>query len=63
MSEEWTVRDEWRVTGEPGKGYPPYHFVFDDEDEARAFVAAMRKWDDGPHLEHRQVAETAWEPA
>lgn len=82
MSEAGTF-EQWMVTGEPGHGYPSYRFVWglptgkapgrDDgrtaEDEARAFVAAIRSaelrgmWEDGPYLHHRTVTVGEWEPA
>lgn len=63
--------EEWRATGNPGGGYPPYEFTWspmlnphlgDPERGARAFAAAMSdKWDDGPHLRRRTVTVTGWE--
>lgn len=70
--------EEWRVTGTPGKGYPPYSFTWspgvdrfpradDPEREARGFVALFEDsgttWADGPHLHKRTVTVTDWEPA
>lgn len=58
---------EWRVTGDPGHGYPPYDFVWserhghtDPEDGARRFAAAMVDWVDGPYLSRRTVREWPW---
>jgi hypothetical protein len=71
-SERGVSREEWRVTGEPGQGYPPYSFTFgsptrlamgEDEDpeaSARASIAGIA-WDDGPHLWKRTIIETPWE--
>lgn len=68
------VVHEWRITGEPGRGtYPHYEFTFRSGDErwptpdlaetaAREFVEKMQGWDDGPHLSHRTVTYTDWEP-
>lgn len=59
--------EEWRVTGDPGKGYPWYRFTFSSdryetpEEAARGYVGAMRDWIDGPHLDHRTVTYGAWE--
>jgi hypothetical protein len=68
-----TTFEEWRVTGDPGEGYPPYAFTFSpkrgDEDPASAARGFMRlvvqhgRWPDGPHLHRRTVAMTDWEPA
>lgn len=64
--------EEWRVTGDPGGGFPPYEFVWspqrnpqlgDSGHEARGFVdlvAAHGGWPDGPHLSRRIVATTPW---
>jgi hypothetical protein len=65
--------DEWRVTGDPGDGFPPYNFTWsplrndlgDPETEARAFVALIHshgRWPDGPHLHRRTMTVTDWEP-
>lgn len=59
--------EEWRVMGDPGKGYPPYRFTFSSdryvtpEAAARGYIEAMKDWVDGPHLEHRTITYTAWE--
>jgi hypothetical protein len=59
--------DEWRVTGEPGHGYPSYRFTFrsdsheDPEASARKFAELGVDWADGPHLSHRTVTYSAWE--
>ena len=71
-----TTYEEWRVTGEPGHGFPTYDFTYslrsnprgkDPEAAARAFMAHLNgvvdSWDDGPHLSHRTVTEGDWEPA
>ena len=55
------VVDEWRVTGDPGPGYPPYVYVWTDEKPARTFADEMRGWVDGPHLHHRTVTYGPWE--
>jgi hypothetical protein len=68
--------EEWRVTGLPGQGYPPYAFTWsllrnphlgDPETGARGFMATIpaftEHWEDGPHLSHRTVTVTAWEDA
>ena len=48
MTEPAGLFEEWRVTGQPGSGYPPYEYVWsrritpdlaDPEAPARAFVA------------------------
>lgn len=69
---------EWRVTGDPGHGFPAYEFVWsryagpvehrqNPEAAARAFVGLMHSedhtpWVDGPHLSRRTVTRTQWEP-
>lgn len=67
--------DEWRVTGDPGRGYGEYGFTWsaargdaDPEKSARGFIARIRdarhpEWADGPHLSRRSVTVTEWEPA
>lgn len=56
--------DEWRITGDPGDGFPPYRFTFrsdeyeDPEASARKFCELSAKW---AHLSHRTVTYTAWE--
>lgn len=70
------VRDvvhEWRITGDPGEGYPPYNFLFRSDDirwqgdaaelNARAQLAIMAEhgdWRDGPYLHHRTVTYGPW---
>ena len=72
-----TTYEEWRVTGDPGHGFPPYSFVWslrdnphlgDPEAAARSLMANLAvprvnwiPWDDGPHLSHRTVTEGDWE--
>ena len=66
-----TTYEEWRVTGNPGEGFPPYTFTFspirgdqDPEKSARGFVALVRDvsdWADGPHLHWRTVTVTDWQ--
>jgi hypothetical protein len=63
---------EWRVTGDPGHGYPRYGFTWspdrgdgDPEASARGFLALITdqhhaEWVDGPHLHSRQVTRTEW---
>lgn len=74
MSDEATTYEEWRVTGDPGEGYPPYQFTWspvnghdDPEGSARGFLALLDSvhdlWRDGPHLHHRTVTATAWRAA
>lgn len=64
--------EEWRVTGEPGHGYPTYSFTFsgdrydNPETSARKFIelhetVTATPWTDGPHLSYRTVTYTAWE--
>lgn len=59
--------EEWRVTGDPGHGYPPYRFTFRSdryetpEEAARKFCELGQDWADGPHLAHRTITYTAWE--
>lgn len=67
-----TTFEEWRVTGDPGDGYPPYEFTWspfrnpqlgEPEACARSFAALVDqhgRWPDGPHLEHRTVTVTEW---
>lgn len=70
-----TTREEWRVTGSPGQGFPLYDFTFgnptrlamgedgDPEAAARAFMAPILQrgtWVDGPHLSMRSITETDW---
>jgi hypothetical protein len=68
-----TTYEEWRVTGEPGNGYPAYDFTWsrrqtpdqDPEKAARSFIELIADgigWQDGPHLSRRTVTETEWEP-
>lgn len=63
------VVHEWRVTGEPGDGYPSYSFTWRSDDDrwptpkqaeaaARLFVSRVAPWDEGPHLHHRTVTYT-----
>lgn len=65
--------EEWRVTGDPGHGFPYYGFTWspdrnpqlgDPETAARTFVAGIAKlptrWVDGPHLSMRQVKRSKW---
>jgi hypothetical protein len=62
--------EEWRVTGDPGEGFPPYTFTFspirgDDDPEAAArkfvkLVFSHGRWPDGPHLHKRTVTVTDW---
>lgn len=66
--------EEWRVTGDPGHGYPPYEFTWstwtdpdrDPGQAARAFISEVADhkggWVDGPHLSRRTVTVTEWEP-
>lgn len=68
-----TTHEEWRVTGDPGGGWPPYGFTWsaargpnlgNPEAEARGFVALVASlggWPDGPHLHRRTVTVTEWE--
>lgn len=60
-----TSRVEWRVTGDPGPGYPPYAFTFETETQAQGFVSLHRStgtpWADGLHIERRRVTETPWQ--
>lgn len=66
MGDQPRTIDEWRITGNPGHGYPPYWFTFygdvyeDPEASARKFCELARDWADGPHLSHRTVTYTAW---
>lgn len=67
--------EEWRVTGDPGGGFPPYNFVWspfrnpglgEGEAEARGFMKLIEShggWPDGPHLHHRTLTVTEWEAA
>lgn len=68
------IFEEWRVTGDPGEGYPKYDFVYspdrnphlgDPEQMARKFMAMLAErtppWLDGPHLSKRVVRRTQWE--
>lgn len=64
---------EWRVTGDPGGGFPPYDFTWspfrnphlgDAEAGARGFISLIAShdgWPDGPHLQKRTVTVTDWE--
>lgn len=64
--------EEWRVTGEPGHGYPTYDFVWspiinpqlgDPREAALTFIEKIRlrdDWADGPRLSHRTVTITNW---
>lgn len=67
-----TTYEEWRVTGDPGEGFPPYEFVWSPlrnpdhatEGEARGFVRLIESvggWPDGPHLHKRTVTVTEWQ--
>jgi hypothetical protein len=67
-----TTYSEWRITGDPGEGYPPYTFTFspqrgddDPEGSARRFMDLTtdvhhKPWRDGPHLHHRTVTVSEW---
>ena len=75
--EEWRVTGQPNAFR--GVEFPPYEFVWslrinphlgDPEQAAREFVAGMARhadrcgtWTDGPHLHHRTVTVTDWEPA
>lgn len=65
---------EWRVTGEPGPGYPSYSYVWRSSDErwpspeeaeaaARKFAEVFSPWVEGPFIHHRTVTYTDWEDA
>lgn len=60
--------EEWFVFGEPGPGYPTYRFMWrsdeyaDPEAAARAFIEFATSWVEGPHLDHRTVTYSEWEP-
>ncbi|GAB1642551.1 hypothetical protein [Krasilnikovia sp. MM14-A1259] len=68
-----TTYEEWRVTGDPGAGFPKYDFTWspernpdlgDPETGARKFVALIAScggWPDGPHLQRRTKTVTEWE--
>lgn len=69
-----TSYEEWRVTGDPGGGFPAYSFTWspvrgdvDPERTARGFVRLVEDvaevWADGPHLHRRTVTVTEWEEA
>jgi len=70
VAQPGVTREQWRVTGEPGGGFPPYSFTWprpgvpeDAEQAARHFIApilARGDWADGPHLSRRTVYEGAW---
>lgn len=62
---------EWRVTGEPGPGYPSYTFVYspdrnprlgDPETAAREAMNVPIPWTAGPHLSMRWVVRGPWTP-
>lgn len=61
-------RRQWRVAGDPGQPYRPYHYVPtgpDGEERARAFIALLKKagrvpWLDGPNLHYRHTYEGPW---
>lgn len=67
-----TTYEEWRVTGDPGGGFPLYEFTWspmrnshlgDPEAGARGFVALIESvggWPEGPYLSHRTVTVTEW---
>lgn len=73
---EWRV---WGEPGTLGPNteerYPSYGFTYRDDDKrwpgeaaeltARLFIERMGdgSWEDGPHLAHRTVTYTDWEPA
>jgi hypothetical protein len=68
-SEDSVTYEEWRVTGDPGNGYPPYDFVWsrrvnpqlgEPEAAARAFMAHPWNWDGGPTLSRRTVVVGPW---
>lgn len=70
-----TSYEEWRVTGDPGGGFPPESFTWSPvgppawefpESEARNFMRLIESvggWPDGPHLHRRTVTVTEWEEA
>lgn len=65
---------EWRVTGQPGEGYPEYDFTWSPllgnthggsaETLARQFMTmnSIRQWEDGPHLWSRKIVFSGWVP-
>lgn len=67
MGETYT---EWRVTGDPGEGYPPYDYVWsperfggaDQEKVARYFASHSVGWGwrDVPRLWRREVTRSEW---
>jgi hypothetical protein len=73
MNEQVGTFEEWRVTGHPGQGFPPYEFIWsplinpqlgDAHEAALAFVERIwvrGDWADGPHLSRRTVTLSAWE--
>ncbi len=76
MSEQADTYEEWRVTGKPGAGYPPYSFTWsrrlqpnastEPEAAARAFLRMLADqhvppWEDGPHMHRRTVVIGEWE--
>jgi len=73
MADEAGTYEEWRVTGDPGQGYPPYDFTWskrlnphlgDPEHGAHRFAEMIRgtppPWMDGPHLSRRTVVVGEW---
>lgn len=67
---EIEVQPEWRVTGDPGHGFPPYSFTWPipgqldrGEEGARNFIKpilARGDWVDGPYLDRRTVIKSPW---
>lgn len=68
-----TTYKKWRVTGDPGHGYPPYKYTWSDREEpdkgaakhaAWAFLAHIQglphSWDSGPFLHCQTITESEW---
>jgi hypothetical protein len=64
---------KWRITGDPGPGYPPYTYTWSSrenpdesaaEHSARAFLARIqglaRSWERGQFLHCQTITESAW---
>jgi hypothetical protein len=67
------VVHQWRVTGQPGGGFPPYDFTWDSSDKrwpgpaaeicARGFITrATSIWTDVA-LQHRTITYSPWQVA
>jgi hypothetical protein len=56
---------EWRVTGDPGPGFPPYDVVLTSEEKVRELLDIQREFVRNVkdvQVRRRTVTITEWEP-